>query len=766
LSASIKAVFLSYASQDAEAARKICDALSAAGVEVWFDRSELRGGDAWDARIRKQIKECALFVPIISANTEQRQEGYFRLEWKLAEDRSHLMARGKPFIVPIAADATSERSAEVPDSFLAVQWTRLPGGEVPAAFVARVRALLGRAEIEKGRSHPVRQDEGAAAPVVAARRPAFPSWAWAAVVLTIVLGVGAFFAFRPSANQTPSVEAQQRFLAVLPFANLSEDRDNTTAFAEGMHDEVITALGKIAALKVIGRTSVLPYGDPKQRNLRKIAADLGIGTVVEGTVRRAGNKVRLVVQLVDAQTSRQLWGDTYERELIDVFAIQAAIAQEVATRLNATLTPGARTLLARRPTENPRAHELYLQAKLLHNRLTVAASLAEWERATSVLDEAVAADPRFAQAYALLSRIHSQIYGYSPRLDPNLSRREHLARQALAMAKSLAPAAPETRLAEGGFALNCEDDAAKTLSLCEPLLEELPNDEELIFLIGLAERFLGRHVEGAASLRRAQALNPRDLNIVSNLMTTLIRMRRFAEAAELGGRYQGPSKDYDAIMRNMDFIRFELDGDRVQLARSVRAHPIRSRDPNGAYAAYQAALISGDLADAAQLIAEYDLPTVSPTLFQTEPTALQRALVAFLLGQHEAAASHAAEATAYYLREPARLPRDQPFVNVGLAMAAVCAGQNARALGLAAALRKEIAGKTGRNQVALLNELGRVYALLGERETALEILRELMTGASNFNNFGTPRLARIDPCWSRLAADPRFDEILKAAKPL
>src|SRR5688572_1440865 len=142
MSGANRAVFLSYASQDADAARKICEALRAAQVEVWFDQSELRGGDAWDAKIRKQIKECALFVPIISVNTEARLEGYFRLEWKLAEDRSHLMAKGKRVIVPVSVDATGEHDAHVPDSFLAVQWTRLPGGETPPAFGERVKALL------------------------------------------------------------------------------------------------------------------------------------------------------------------------------------------------------------------------------------------------------------------------------------------------------------------------------------------------------------------------------------------------------------------------------------------------------------------------------------------------------------------------------------------------------------------------------------------------------------------------------------------------
>ena len=137
-----KAVFLSYASQDAAAARRIHDVLRGAGIEVWFDQSELRGGDAWDASIRRQIRECALFVPVISANTQSRTEGYFRLEWRLAEQRSHLMARGRPFLVPIAIDGTVEAGAHVPDAFLEVQWTRLPDGRCDATFAARIRQLL------------------------------------------------------------------------------------------------------------------------------------------------------------------------------------------------------------------------------------------------------------------------------------------------------------------------------------------------------------------------------------------------------------------------------------------------------------------------------------------------------------------------------------------------------------------------------------------------------------------------------------------------
>ena len=135
------AVFLSYASQDAAAARRLCDALRAAGIEVWFDQAELRGGDSWDRKIRRQIKQCARFVPLASAETQGRTEGYVRLEWRLADQRTHQMARNKAFIVPVAIDATPDAGADVPESFLGVQWMRLLGGQATPAFRARIVAL-------------------------------------------------------------------------------------------------------------------------------------------------------------------------------------------------------------------------------------------------------------------------------------------------------------------------------------------------------------------------------------------------------------------------------------------------------------------------------------------------------------------------------------------------------------------------------------------------------------------------------------------------
>jgi TolB-like protein/Tfp pilus assembly protein PilF len=184
MSESGKAVFLSYASQDAEAARRICDALRAAGVEVWFDQSELRGGDAWDAKIRKQIKECALFVPVISANTNARPEGYFRLEWKLAVDRSHLLADDHPFLFPVVIDDTPDAMARVPEKFRDVQWTRLNVKDTPETLAVRVGKLLG-SSMETGRPRPAGRGESAASP--RKRRPGWERYLW--------IGVGLVFAF-------------------------------------------------------------------------------------------------------------------------------------------------------------------------------------------------------------------------------------------------------------------------------------------------------------------------------------------------------------------------------------------------------------------------------------------------------------------------------------------------------------------------------------------------------------------------------------------
>lgn len=307
------AVFVSYASQDAEVARRICDALRAAGIEVWFDQNELVGGDAWDRKIRSQIRDCTLFLPIISASTQARLEGYFRLEWKLAEDRSHLMAKGKPFLVPVVIDATNERDARVPDSFLAVQWTRLPDGETSDKFCTRLKHLLAgdeqqpcsdvgarpdRAQPDHAPPRPASSGRGPAAPF-SKRRP----WVVPAILGTAAVAVLALYLARPTSpaaqagpgtppptSEKPITTVNDKSLVVLPFENLSPDPANAF-FTDGMHREVIATLSRIADLKkVISRESAVALMSVPG-SLADKAQKVGVANVITGSVRREGTRV-------------------------------------------------------------------------------------------------------------------------------------------------------------------------------------------------------------------------------------------------------------------------------------------------------------------------------------------------------------------------------------------------------------------------------------------------------------------------------------------
>ena len=556
--------------------------------------------------------------------------------------------------------------------------------------------------------------------------------------------------------------ADPKAIAVLPFENLSGEPDSA-GFADGMHEEVLTAVAKVAALTVIGRTSVLPYRDAAKRNLRTISTELAVGTVVEGTVRRAGNRVRIAVKLVDTQTSRQLWSDSFEHELTDVFAIQVAVAEKIAATLKATFTAGERASLERRPTENTRAYELYLQAKLLNNDLNNTTPFKEWERAVKLLEQAIAADPGFAQAYGLLARTHASSSWHGT-LDPSPARRE-LARQALANAQRLAPTAAETRFAEGRFIYTSNRDFAVAMTSYEAALTELPNDSALLYHIGLTQRQLGRLTEAVATLTRAHQLNPLDISNAGDLINSLLMMRRFADGLRIGERYTGRSTTLRTIIRSTTSARYELDGDKALLLSAIGSAPTWGNDPADLFPRNQAAYYGGNLAEAARLLGDARLVTI-PNLSNSisEPIALHRAMVALLLARREEAATLAVEAIAF-LRAGSWTKRQEPAIALALARATGYAGRNADAIKLATDLQRELGEKKGGDEVYHLDEIGRLYALLGAREQALACLRSLMTGPSS-PYFGLPRMVRLDPCWSRLAEDPRFEEILKAAKAL
>jgi TolB-like protein len=386
-----RGVFLSYAREDTEAARRIADALRGFGVEVWFDQSELRGGDAWDAKIKSQIRECALFLAIISANTQARGEGYFRREWKLAIERTHDMAAGIPFLIPVVVDQTQESKALVPEEFMRVQWTRLASGPTPQ-FVERIKRLMDKplapiaSPQEPGGAH-------TAATPASPRKGGFPGWAWGVGAGVLIAAVVLLLALRrPEPPREPEVaaaanaaavkpKADEKSIAVLPFANMSDDKDNAF-FTDGIQEDILTNLALVHEIRVVSRTSVEQYRDTK-KPIRQIASELGVSYILEGSVRRAGSKVRVTGQLIHAQTDEHIWAKAYDRDLTDIFAIQSELAQAIAEELKAALSPEEKVMLARKPTDNPEAYDVYLKARAMDGVEDIPEQLSLLEKAVA-----------------------------------------------------------------------------------------------------------------------------------------------------------------------------------------------------------------------------------------------------------------------------------------------------------------------------------------------------------------------------------------------
>jgi adenylate cyclase len=374
MSTATKPIFLSYASQDAAAALQVRDALREAGLEVWFDQNELRGGDAWDASIRRQIRECALFMPLISANTDARGEGYFRLEWKLAVERSHLMADDQAFLLPLVIDHTREDAARVPDRFRERQWMRLKDGRMPPETIALLLRIA----------------TGATA------QPPAPDAVSAGIT---PLASGTLLAV-PPARGSAGAPANRLAVCVLPFANMSGDQEQEY-FSDGITEDIITDLSKVSALWVAARNTAFAFKG-KQVDILQVARQLKASHVLEGSVRKSGNRVRITAQLIDGANGGHVWAERYDRDLSDIFALQDEISRAIVAALKLKLLPEEVKAIEDRGTSNPEAYKLYLMARQysvtgnIHALRSNEAIIRLCERATQI-------DPDYAQAWALMA---------------------------------------------------------------------------------------------------------------------------------------------------------------------------------------------------------------------------------------------------------------------------------------------------------------------------------------------------------------------------
>ena len=367
-----------------------------------------------------------------------------------------------------------------------------------------------------------------------------------ALLLVAALIAAAFFYFRksgppPSASSTapastaPATPALvEKSIAVLPFANLSDDKQNAF-FTDGVQDQILTALAKVADLKVISRTSVMSYKSEGPRNLREIGQQLGVAHLLEGSVQRAGNKVRVNAQLIDARTDAHEWAENYDRPVDDVFAIQSEIATAIAAQLKAKLSPEEKGALESPPTADVLAFDLYSRAKNLNlmaggNRTTIEKNLPQ---AIDLLNQAVARDPGFLLAHCLLAQAHDRIYFFG--LDRTPARLAQ-AQAALDAAARLQPEAGETHLARAYHLYSGSLDYAGALAELEAARRTLPNEARIYELLGYILRRQGKFEESFRYLERALELDPRNFLTLTQIALSYQNMRRYREAAAMYDR--------------------------------------------------------------------------------------------------------------------------------------------------------------------------------------------------------------------------------------
>jgi serine/threonine protein kinase/Flp pilus assembly protein TadD len=382
----------------------------------------------------------------------------------------------------------------------------------------------------------------------------------AGVVILAVNGV--FRVNHPAAESsaTPSlaIKVPEKSIAVLPFESLSENKGDTY-FADGVQNEILSRLAKLSQLKVISRTSVMTYQTPSNRDVRAIGAALGVAHVVEGTVQRDGNRVRITTELIDTRTDEILWSESYQRDLTDIFAIQSEIAQTVALKLSARLSPEEQKSVGARPTTNLEAYDLYLQAKELVDNVysTSPTSDSDMLKATKLLEEATRKDPKFTLAYCLAATAHDDVY--VSWIDKTPERRA-MADAAVDEALRLEPDSPDAHLAEAYHLYACYRNYERASVQVALAQRALPNSSDALFIAALIDFRLGRWEEAINALEKAYGLDPRNPNIRSILGYNYLSLGRIREAEQFGSI----GRSFLELLRTGDLTKYRAEQEKTR----------------------------------------------------------------------------------------------------------------------------------------------------------------------------------------------------------
>ncbi|PYI49365.1 MAG: hypothetical protein DMF10_01555, partial [Verrucomicrobia bacterium] len=530
-------------------------------------------------------------------------------------------------------------------------------------------------------------------------------------------------------------------------------------FADGIQDEILTDLAKVADLKVISRTSVMQYKNAVKRNLREIGQQLGVAHVLEGSVQRTGNLVRVTAQLIDARTDMHLWAERYDRDLADVFAIQSEIAKTIADHLQAKISPSEKAAIEKPPTADIAAFDLYERAKALWADVTDPLHAEEkLPQAAQLLDEAVARDPQFLLAWCLLSRVHGALYWTG---HDHTQARLDMANVAVQTALRLQPDAGEAHRALGTYyyyGFRNYERASSELAIAR---RTLPNDAEVFLYTGLIDRRQGHWNEATRNMERALELDPRNLFTLQQLALTYQTQHRYTDAARI---YDSalrivPGDPYTGVLRALVELdwRADIKAFQATLAAVIAENPSAAPDvDNPDYA-----LCERTAAAAARALMNYPRDGRTTEYGINCPRAYWEGVVAGWQG--DSAKAQAAFTAAR--SEVENLLAKQPdfaaaisllgVIDAGLGRKEQALQEGRRACELLPTSKDAISG------VYLTVNLAQIYAWTGKKDLAIEQIAEVER-VPNELSYG---LLKLHPYWDSLRGDPRFEKIVASLAP-
>jgi TolB-like protein/Flp pilus assembly protein TadD len=573
-----------------------------------------------------------------------------------------------------------------------------------------------------------------------------------AVGLTVAIVAGFFLLPRVAAKKV------DKSIAVLPFENFTKDKDNAF-FADGIQDDILTNLSKIGDLKVISRTSVMGYRG-KEKNVRQIGKELGVSAVLEGSVRREGNRVRVNVQLINAENDQHIWAEDYDRELTDVFAIQTDLAQKIAHELQAQLSPSEQEEMTRKPTENGEAYLAFFEA---HNLQMSLENREKLNQAVQLYERAIQLDPNFVLAIANLSILHSWIYhNYEP-----TDAEGDLAKKYADRALELAPDSPEAHLARGYSLYYGEKDYKGALHEFAVAQRGLPNDAGVYLVIGAIERRQGKWAESTANLEKAVRLNPNDTWPLQNLFFNYQMQRDFGTATRVIDRALAINPKSFSLWELKAMLAVAENGDLsvaeqglAEFEKAKASGALKDMDP-GILAEFELAkanvlALRGKYPEALAALQQIPQEARTGESHELKEVDLLEGMIYEKMGQTEAA--HAAFLKAKEDAEAAlrEAPNDAArHAALGLALAHL--GEKEAAIAEAKRATELLPESVDAFSGPMMKQaLAEVYALTGENPMAIALLDELLSQPSNVTVAGL----KVDPAMDRLRDDPEFQKLL------